>query len=89
MSTELETIRGIARQSLMPDFFAVMVEEEGLWNSLRQLLSGIQGAARGSALDKIITIAGEAKSAGDFMEKIKAVNLWLPFKELVTHLQVK
>ena len=89
MSTDLDTIKGIAKESLMPDFFAARIDEEGLWNPLRQLLSGIQPAAPNATIDKIKRIASEAATASDFIEKIKAVNLWLAFKELVVRIQVR
>ena len=87
MSTDLETLKGIARESLMPDFFGARVDEEGLWGALQQLLSGIQ--LRDATLDKMKQIASSATTASDFIEKLKTAKLWLPFKDLVSKIRVK
>ena len=89
MATELETIKGIARESLMPDFFGARIDEEGLWNALRQLISGIRSPAPNSPVDKLKQAAVKAATATAFIDLIKTVNLWLPFKELVSRIQVK
>jgi len=87
MSTELETIKGIAKESLMPDFFGARIDEEGLWGSLQQFLSGIQ--LRDPTLDAMKRIAGGATTATDFIDKIKAANLWLPLKDLISKIRIK
>jgi hypothetical protein len=89
MSADLETIKGIARESLMPDFFGARIDEEGLWVPLRQLLSGIQLAKRSAPVEKMKQVAAGAATASDFIEGIKSVNLWLAFKDLVIRIQVK
>jgi hypothetical protein len=89
MPTDLETIKEIARASLMPDFFGARIDEEGLWSPLGQLLSGLRPAARSPTVEKLKQIAGHAVSASDFIEKVKAARLWDAFKELVLRIQVK
>jgi hypothetical protein len=89
MPTDIETIKEIAKGSLMPDFFGVRVDEEGLWSPLRQLLTGLKLAAPNAAIDRIKRIASEATTASDFIEKVKAANLWMAVKELVQRVQVK
>lgn len=88
MSTELETIKDIAKASLMADFFAARVDEEGLWSRLRLLLSGVQPTAPSTTIGKIQRLAVESATAADFIEKIKAVKLWHELKELVLRIQV-
>jgi len=87
MANELETIRQIAKASLMPDFFGARIDEEGLWPLLRQLLAGIQPAASGGTIDTFKRIAGGAATATDFIEKVKGAKLWPELKELVIRIQ--
>jgi hypothetical protein len=87
MSTDLETIKSIAKESLMADFFGARIDEEKLWGALQQLLAGIQ--LRDATLDKLKQIARGAGSGADFIEKLKAVNLWLPLKDLLSKIRIK
>jgi len=89
MSTDNETLREIARQSLLPDFFAARVDEEGLWSPLQQTLSRIQQSPPNAIIEKVKVIASQAASASDFIEKIKSAKLWLELKELVARVRVK
>lgn len=86
-TTELETIKSIAKESLMPDFFGARVDEEGLFGALQQLLSGIQ--LRDPTLDRMKTIANAATSATQFIDQLKAAKLWLPFKDLIAKIRVR
>jgi hypothetical protein len=88
MSTDLDTIKELAKGTFMPDFFGARIDEEGLWGALRQLLAGIQ-AAPNTRIDKIKQCAAPAATACDFIDKIKAANLWLALQELVGRIQVK
>ncbi len=87
MSTDLDTIKGLAKESLMPDFFGARVDEEGLWGTLRQLLTGI--AAPGATITRLKGLAAQSQTATEFIDKVKAANLWLQVKELVQRVQVK
>jgi hypothetical protein len=89
MSTELQTIKDIARQSLMADFFGARVDEEGLWNNLQQLLAGIRSPGPNTPLDRIKQAAAKAATAVQFTDSIKDVNLWPPLKDLMSRIQVK
>jgi hypothetical protein len=89
MSTEIQTIKDIARQSLMADFFGARVDEEGLWKNLQQLLAGIRSPGPNTPLDRIKQAAAKAGSTVQFIDAIKDVNLWPPLKELINRVQVK
>ena len=89
MSADFDTIKGIARQSLMPDFFGARVDEEALWAPLKQVLTGLQPPQPNAVITKLKRLAGEATTASDFIEKLKVAKLWLEFKELVVRIQVK
>ena len=71
MSTEFDTIKSIARESLMPDFFGARVDEENLWDSLRQVLTGLRPAAPNPVIDRVKQIAGTASTATEFIDKLK------------------
>ena len=88
MSKDLDTIKELAKGTFMPDFFGARIDEEGLWGALRQLLAGIQ-AAPNTRIDKIKQCASQATTAVDFIDKIKAVNLWPALQELIARVQVK
>jgi hypothetical protein len=89
MSSDLETIQKLARGSLMPDFFGVRVDEEGLWSALSQALGGVQPATPNPTVERIRGFAREATTASGFIEQIKAANLWNPLRDLLARLKAK
>ena len=57
MAIDLAKIHDVARASLMPDFFAVRIDEEGLFDGLKQLiarinLDGTESPARSDQADQ-------------------------------------
>jgi len=89
MSTDFQKIREIASASLMPDFFAVRIDEEGLHEQLRVLIAKIKAPTPIPGLTTIQQIAGECADSTSFIEGIKGKNLWSTLRQILTRLQVK
>ena len=89
MSTDFVKIREIASASLLPDFFAVRIEEEGLFAQLQQLLGKLKFAKPVPQLDRIRQIAQASSDATAFVESIKSQELWPMLREILSKLQVK
>jgi hypothetical protein len=88
MPIEFAKIQEIARASLMPDFFAVRIDEEGLFDGLRQLIARIKLPSPHAQLDRIKQISAAASSATTFIEPIKRENLFTTLREILTKIQV-
>lgn len=89
MTTDFDQIRDIAKASLMPDFFAVRIEEESLFAQLQLLISKIKLPAAPPQLARIQSIAATASDATAFIEAIKRQNLWAWLRDLLAQLRVK
>jgi hypothetical protein len=72
----------------MPDFFAVRIDEEGLFDGLKQMIAKIKLAAPLPPLDRIKLISAGAANATAFIEAIKRENLFTPLREILTKIQV-
>jgi hypothetical protein len=68
----------------MADFFAVRIEEEELWGSLQQLIAKVQLPTPMQQIERIKQIAGVSTSPTDFIDRVKAENLWQALKTLFT-----
>lgn len=89
MSTDFQKIKEIASASLMPDFFAVRIQEEGLFASMQQLIAKIKLPNPLPQLDRIQQIAGTATDPNGFIDAIKAHNLWSTLRDVLARLKVK
>lgn len=89
MSTDFEKIKEIARASLMPDFFAVRIDEEGLWTKLQQLVSKIQTPTPNPSIERIKQVTREAPTCDGLIAKMKEEDLWMTLKELITRVRLK
>jgi hypothetical protein len=88
MLIEFAKIQEIARASLMPDFFGVRIDEEGLFDGLKQLIARIKLPPPQPQLDRIRHMSAAASSATDFIEAIKQENLFPALREILTRIQV-
>jgi hypothetical protein len=82
-------IKSVARESLMADFFAVRIEEEGLWSDLQTLLSRIQLNPAPAYMVRLKQYASESANPAAFIEQVKKANLWDRLKELLGQLKLK
>lgn len=89
MSTDFQKINQIARASLLPDFFAVRIDEEGLFTSLRDMLARLKLPTPLPQLDRIRQIAKVAESSTAFIDSIKGQNLWTTLRDVLAKVQVK
>jgi len=83
MSDKYVEVRGIAKAALLPDFFAVRIDEEGLFALVQELVAKIRIPGGHPKLDLIKNLAATAPDATSFIEGIKEKNLWNPFRELM------
>jgi hypothetical protein len=88
MAIDLAKIHEVARASLMPDFFAVRIDEEGLFDGLKQLIAKIKLAAPNPEFDRIKQITAAASDATMFIEGIKRENLFVPLRNVLSMIPV-
>ncbi len=88
MPIDFAKIREIASSSLMPDFFAVRIDEEGQFEGLKQLIAKIKLAQPNPKFDRIQQISAAAATATDFIEGIKKENLFPILRTIITKLKV-
>ncbi|HEY3353697.1 MAG TPA: hypothetical protein VGQ83_10645 [Polyangia bacterium] len=86
MPIDLAKIQEVARASLMPDFFAVRIDEEGLFGGLKQLISRIR--LPDPQMDRIKQLSAAAATATDFIEAVKRENLFTPMRAILIKLPV-
>ncbi len=88
MPIDFAKIQEIARASLMPDFFAVRIDEEGLFDGLKQLIAKIKLQGAHPQLDRIKQASAAAPNANAFIEAIKRENLFTILREILTQMKV-
>jgi len=88
MLIDFAKVQEIARASLMPDFFAVRIDEEGLFDGLKQIIARLNLATPPPQLDRIKSIMAAASSSTQFIEAIKRENLFPILREIITKLRV-
>ena len=86
--SDFKEIQDIARASLMADFFAVRIEEEGLFDKLQVMLAKINPATPMPVLEKIKAIAVRSPDPNAFLEGIKEANLFPSLREILTKIKV-
>ena len=88
MPLDFAKIKEIASSSLMPDFFAVRIDEEGQFDGLKLLIAKIKLAVPNPKFDRIKQIGAAAATATDFIEAVKKENLFTTLREILTKIQV-
>jgi len=88
MAIDLAKIHEVARASLMPDFFGVRIEEEGLFDGLKQLIARIKLPAPHPQFDRIRQISAAAPDATTFTEAIKREGLFVTLRDILTKIPV-
>ncbi len=86
--SDFKQIQEIARASLMADFFAVRIDEEGLFDKLKVMLAKIELNAPMPALDKIKAIAAASADHMAFIDAIKEANLFPTMRDILTKIRV-
>jgi len=86
--SDFKEIQDIARASLMADFFAVRIEEEGLFDKMQVMLAKISPATPVPVLDKIKASAVRSPDSNTFIEGIKEANLFTSLREILTKIKV-
>jgi hypothetical protein len=84
MADKYDEVRSIARQSLLPDFFGVRIDEENLFPLMQELVSRISIPQGYPGLALIKQLAADATDGSSFIEQVKTQNLWASLRELVT-----
>jgi hypothetical protein len=87
MSTEFQKIKEIASASLMPDFFAVRIDEEGLYDKLQELIRKLKFPQPMPQLDRIKQVAAASADCNTFIENVKTNNLWTSLREFLSKLR--
>jgi hypothetical protein len=89
MPVDFAKIQEVASASLMPDFFAVRIDEEGLFDGLKQMLARIKLAGPHPQFQRIQQIGAAAPNATAFIEAIKQENLFTTMREILTKIQLQ
>ena len=88
LSFEFNEVADIARASLMPDFFAVRIEEENLFGAMQEMISKISFPKPMAQLDAIKQLAAASPDAASFTKAITDRNLWATLRELLSKVKV-
>lgn len=86
---DYKMIQDIARASLLADFFAVRIEEEGLYGDLQQLLAKIKLAQPLPALGKLQAMAAASADTNAFIEAVKQGDLFTSMRELLIKIRIQ
>lgn len=88
MAIDVAKIHEVARASLMPDFFAVRIDEEGLYDGLKQLIAKLKLAVPHPQFDRIKQISAAAPDSTAFIEAIKREGLFVSLRDILTKISV-
>jgi hypothetical protein len=88
MAIDLAKIHDVAKASLMPDFFAVRIDEEGLFDGLKQLIARINPTAPNLRFDRIKQMSAAASDTTTFIEEIKREGLFVTLRDILTKIPV-
>jgi hypothetical protein len=88
MAIDLAKIHEVARASLMPDFFAVRIDEEGLFDGLQQLIAKLKLAVPHPQFDRIKQISAAAPDHITFIDAIKREGLFVTLRDILTKIPV-
>jgi hypothetical protein len=89
MSTDFQKIREIASASLLPDFFAVRIEEEQLFDAFKEMVAKIKLPKPLPQLDRIRQVLAAAPDPNAFIEEIKRLNLWQMLRDILSKIKVQ
>ena len=89
MSTDFQKIREIASASLLPDFFAVRIEEEQLFDAFKEMVAKIKLPKPLPQLDRIRQVLAAAPDPNAFIEEIKRLNLWQMRRDILSKIKVQ
>jgi hypothetical protein len=89
MPNDIDTIKEIARASLMPDFFAVRIDEEKLFPLLKQLIAKLKLPSPLPKFEKIRGISATSSTPTEFIDAVKAQNLWSVLRDVLTQVQIR
>ena len=82
MSNKYDEVRTIARQALLPDFFAVRIDEEKLFPQVQEIVAKIPGGH--PKVDLIKQMAAQSSDGAGFIEAINQHDFWAQLRELLT-----
>ncbi len=85
---DYKQIQDIARSSLMADFFAVRIDEEGLFDDMKAMFAAMKLPTPLPALDRIKVIAANATDANTFIDGIKDGDLFTPMRDLLMKVNI-
>ena len=86
--SDYQKIQEIARASLMADFFAVRIEEEGLYPKLQELVAKIKLKTAPPALTRLQNIAASSPDPNTFIDGIKERDLFPSMRDILTKIKV-
>ena len=88
MPIDFAKIKEVASASLLPDFFAVRIDEEGLFDGLKQVIAKVKLATPNAKFERIKQVSASAATATDFIEAIKRENLFATLREVLSKIHV-
>ena len=86
--SDFKKIQEIARASLMADFFAVRIEEEGLYDKLRVMVAKIELPTPPPALIRLKAIVAKSPDPTTFIDAIKEANLFTSMRDILTKVRI-
>ena len=85
---DFKQITDIARASLMADFFAVRIDEEGLYEDLKTMLNKLKLPTPLPALGRLQVAANASSDANVFIEEVKKTNDFTTLRDLLVKVRV-
>jgi hypothetical protein len=87
--SDFQKIREIASASLLPDFFAVRIEEEELFDTFKEMVAKIKLPKPLPQLDSIQRLLAAATDVNAFIEEVKRHNLWTMLRDILSKVRVQ
>ena len=85
---DFKQVSDIARASLMADFFAVRIEEEGLYADLKTMLNSMKLPTPLPALERLKALAASEPDANAFIEGVKKTNDFTTLRDLLVKVRI-
>ncbi len=85
---DFKQVTDIARASLMPDFFAVRIDEEGLYEDLKTMLNKLKLPTPLPALGRLRDAANVSADANAFIEEVKKTNDFTTLRDLLVKVRI-
>ncbi len=86
---DYKQIQDIARASLMADFFAVRIDEEGLYGDLQTMLDKITLPTPLPALDRLKANASSLPDSNAFIEAVKKTDDFTTLRDILMKIRVQ